>query len=170
MIRTFLSTAAVALAPAVALSAAHATDHHKQADYSQEKDIVDTASAAGEFKTLLAAVDATGLVQGLKSEGPFTVFAPTDEAFEALPDGTVDDLLQPENREQLAAILTYHVLPGMYYSDAIAGKSASVATFNGAEVDVDGTDGVTVDGVPVVKADIEASNGVIHVIDEVLMP
>ncbi|MEM6466356.1 MAG: fasciclin domain-containing protein [Pseudomonadota bacterium] len=134
------------------------------------KDIVDTAAGAETFSTLVAAVTAADLVETLKSEGPFTVFAPTDEAFAALPEGTVDTLLKPENKDQLVAVLTYHVLPGKVMSGDIAGKELSVATVNGEEVDVNATDGVMVDNATVVAADIEASNGVIHVIDTVILP
>ena len=134
------------------------------------KDIVDTAAGAETFSTLVAAVTAADLVETLKSEGPFTVFAPTDEAFAALPEGTVDTLLKPENKDQLVAVLTYHVLPGKVMSGDIAGKELSVATVNGEEVDVNATDGVMVYNATVVAADIEASNGVIHVIDTVILP
>jgi len=132
-------------------------------------DIVDTAASAGQFETLVAAVKAAGLVETLKGDGPFTVFAPTDEAFAKLPDGTVENLLKPENKEQLVAILTYHVVPGKIMSSAIAGKQAQVPTVEGSELAVDATEGVMVDNATVVKADIEASNGVIHVIDTVVV-
>jgi uncharacterized surface protein with fasciclin (FAS1) repeats len=135
-----------------------------------EKDIVDTAVSAGNFTTLVAAVQAAGLVDTLKSEGPFTVFAPTDAAFAALPAGTVENLLKPENKDQLIAVLTYHVIPGKVMSGDIAGKSLEVKTVQGSMVDVNATDGVMVDGATVVAADIEASNGVIHVIDQVILP
>ncbi|MEP1574154.1 fasciclin domain-containing protein [Roseibium album] len=135
-----------------------------------EKDIVDTAVGAGSFKTLVAAVQAAGLVDTLKGEGPFTVFAPTDEAFAALPEGTVENLLKPENKDQLVAILTYHVVPGKVMSSDIAGKKAEVASVQGNKISVDATDGVKVDGAKVVTADIETSNGVIHVIDAVILP
>lgn len=135
-----------------------------------EKDIVDTAVGAGSFNTLVAAVQAAGLVDTLKGEGPFTVFAPTDEAFAALPEGTVENLLKPENKDQLVAILTYHVVPGKVMSSDIAGKKADVASVQGGEISVDATNGVKVDGAKVVSADIETSNGVIHVIDAVILP
>jgi len=135
-----------------------------------EKDIVDTAVSAGSFNTLVAAVQAAGLVDTLKGEGPFTVFAPTDEAFAALPEGTVENLLKPENKDQLVAILTYHVVPGKVMSSDIAGKKAEVASVQGGKISVDATDGVKVDGAKVVTADIETSNGVIHVIDAVILP
>ncbi|MEM7405846.1 MAG: fasciclin domain-containing protein [Pseudomonadota bacterium] len=135
-----------------------------------KKDIVDTAAAAGSFQTLVAAVKAAGLVETLKGDGPFTVFAPTDAAFAKLPAGTVESLLKPENRDQLTAILTYHVVPGKIMSGDIAGKQAAVKTVQGQSIDVNATDGVRVDGASVVKADIDTSNGVIHVIDSVILP
>lgn len=133
------------------------------------KDIVDTAVEAGSFETLVAAVQAAGLVETLKGDGPFTVFAPTDEAFAALPEGTVEELLKPENADQLTAILTYHVVPGKVMSgDLTDGMEA--ATVEGSEVTIMTEGGVTVDGASVVTADIETSNGVIHVIDQVILP
>ncbi|PXW68559.1 putative surface protein with fasciclin (FAS1) repeats [Loktanella sp. PT4BL] len=135
-----------------------------------EPDIVDIAASNGNFNTLVAAVTAAGLVDTLKSEGPFTVFAPTDAAFAALPAGTVETLLMPENIDQLTAILTYHVVPGAVTSDQLAGQRLSVATVNGEEVHIDGRNGVTVENATVTTADIIASNGVIHVIDAVLLP
>ncbi len=137
---------------------------------SKAADIVDTAIAAGSFNTLVAAVQAADLVDTLKGEGPFTVFAPTDEAFAALPAGTVDNLLLPENRDQLVAVLTYHVIPGRVMSADIAGQTLSVETVQGGELEVDATSGVMVNDATVVTADVEASNGVIHVIDTVLLP
>ena len=134
------------------------------------QDIVDTAVAAGQFNTLVAAVQAAGLVDVLKGDGPFTVFAPTDEAFAALPEGTVENLLKPENREQLVAVLTYHVVPGKIMSTDIAGKSTDVASVQGSSLSVDATDGVKADNATVVAADIETDNGVIHVIDQVVLP
>ena len=137
---------------------------------TKAQDIVDTAIAAGQFDTLVAAVQAAGLVEVLKGDGPFTVFAPTDEAFAALPAGTVDNLLKPENKDQLAAVLTYHVVPGKIMSADIAGKTAEVTTVQGSDLSVNATDGVMVDNATVVAADIEADNGVIHVIDQVVLP
>lgn len=133
-------------------------------------DIVDTAVGAGSFNTLVAAVKAAGLVETLKGPGPFTVFAPTDEAFAKLPAGTVQDLLKPENREKLAAILTYHVVPGkVMAADVIRLKKAK--TVQGQEVKIKaGSGGVMVDNAKVVQTDIETSNGVIHVIDTVILP
>ena len=150
--------AAGAVALALSFSAAKAAD------------IVDTAIAAGSFKTLVTAVKAAGLVETLKGKGPFTVFAPTDEAFAKLPAGTVENLLKPENKKQLVAILTYHVVSGKVMSKDLAGKKTMAKSVEGGEISVDATDGVKVDNAKVVKADIEASNGVIHVIDAVIMP
>lgn len=133
-------------------------------------DIVDTAVAAGSFKTLVAAVTAAGLVDTLKSDGPFTVFAPSDDAFSALPAGTVEDLVKPENKEKLSAILLLHVLPGKIMAADLAGQVLDPETAGGSTVHVDATNGVTVDGAKVVTADIACTNGVIHVIDTVLRP
>ena len=137
---------------------------------AKAQDIVDTAVAAGNFSTLVAAVQAAGLVDVLKSEGPFTVFAPTDEAFAALPEGTVESLLRPENRDQLVAVLTYHVVPGKIMSAEIAGQSTEVESVQGSALSVDATDGVRVDNANVVAVDIETDNGVIHIIDQVVIP
>ena len=134
------------------------------------KDILDTAVGAGSFTTLVAAVQAAGLVDVLKGDGPFTVFAPTDEAFAALPAGTVETLLKPENKEQLVNILTYHVLPGKVMSGDIAGKSLEVTMVNGGTAKINASYGVKIGGAKVVTADVEASNGVIHVIDAVILP
>jgi len=134
------------------------------------QDIVDTAVAAGSFKTLTTALQAAGLVDTLKGKGPFTVFAPTDEAFAKLPPGTVEDLLKPENKEKLVAILTYHVVPGKVMAAQIA-KMSSLKTLNGQSlaISVDGGT-VMVDNAKVFKTDILCSNGVIHVIDSVMLP
>jgi len=151
--------AAVALPLLVGGTAGHAAD------------IVETAANAGSFDTLVAAVEAAGLVETLKGDGPFTVFAPTDEAFAQLPEGTVDSLLQPENRDQLVAILTYHVVPGKVLSSDLAGQAMEVETAQGSPVSIDASDGaVKVDEATVTQADIETDNGVIHVIDMVIMP
>ena len=132
-------------------------------------DIVDTAVNAGSFATLVAAVEAAGLVETLKGEGPFTVFAPTDEAFAALPEGTVETLLMPENIDQLTAILTYHVVPGAVMSgDLSDGMMAS--TVQGGDLMISLGDAVMVNDATVTTADIEASNGVIHVVDTVIIP
>lgn len=134
-------------------------------------DIVDTAVKAGQFNTLAAALKAGDLVVVLKGAGPFTVFAPTDEAFKKLPPGTVENLLKPENKAQLVKILTYHVVPGKVMSSALAGKKTDAKTVQGEMVMVDATmGGVTVNGAKVVTADVAADNGVIHVIDTVLIP
>jgi uncharacterized surface protein with fasciclin (FAS1) repeats len=155
VMRTFT---AGALALALSMSVAKAAD------------IVDTAVAAGSFNTLVTAVKAAGLVDTLKGTGPFTVFAPNDGAFAKLPAGTVENLLKPENKDKLVAILTYHVVPGKVMSKDIAGKKMMVKTVEGGRVAIDATDGVSVDGAKVLKADIETSNGVIHVIDTVVIP
>jgi uncharacterized surface protein with fasciclin (FAS1) repeats len=133
------------------------------------QDIVDVAVGAGSFNTLVAAVQAAGLVETLKGEGPFTVFAPTDEAFAALPAGTVENLLLPENKDQLVAILTYHVVPGKVMSTDLS-NGMEAATVQGANVTIMTEGGVKVNGANVVTADVEASNGVIHVIDAVILP
>lgn len=157
---TMLRRTFIALATTTALSTSAFAAGHSM-------DIVDTAVEAGTFTTLVAAVEAAGLVETLKGEGPFTVFAPTDEAFAALPEGTVEGLL--EDPEALAAILTYHVVPGAVMStDLTDGMTAT--TVNGADVTIGTMGGVTVNDANVVTADIEASNGVIHVIDAVIMP
>jgi len=132
-----------------------------------EKDIVDTAAEAGTFTTLLAAAEAAGLVDTLKGDGPFTVFAPTDEAFAALPEGTVEGLLA--DPEALAAILTYHVVPGEVMSTDLS-DGMMATTVNGADVIIMLGDQVMVNDATVIAADVDASNGVIHVIDSVLLP
>jgi uncharacterized surface protein with fasciclin (FAS1) repeats len=158
MIRTTLA----ALATATTLATPALADNH------MGQDIVDTAVAAGNFETLVAAVQAAGLVETLKGEGPFTVFAPTDAAFAELPEGTVESLL--EDTEALTEILTYHVVPGAVMSgDLSDGMMAETVEGSEIEISIDG-DTVMVDGATVTTADIEASNGVIHVIDAVIMP
>lgn len=134
------------------------------------KDIVDTAVSAGSFKTLTTALEAAGLVETLKGKGPFTVFAPTDEAFAKLPEGTLKSLLKPANKQKLTSILTYHVVAGnVKAADVI--KLSSVKTLNGESITIKVVgDKVLINGATVVKADIAASNGTIHVIDTVLMP
>ena len=134
------------------------------------KDIVDTAVAAGSFNTLAAALKAAGLVDTLKGAGPFTVFAPTDEAFAKLPAGTVENLLKPENKDKLVSILTYHVVPGDVTSKQVV-KLTEAKTVNGQDVKIKVDGGsVMIDNAKVIKPDVKASNGVIHVIDTVLMP
>jgi uncharacterized surface protein with fasciclin (FAS1) repeats len=137
---------------------------------ADRKDIVDTAVGAGSFKTLVAAVQAAGLVDTLKGAGPFTVFAPTDEAFAKLPAGTVESLLKPENKDKLVAVLTYHVVPGKVMAADVV-KLTEAKTVQGSSVKITaGQAGVMVDNAKVVKTDIETSNGVIHVIDAVILP
>lgn len=154
---TFALTAAASMLASTAFAEGHS------------KDIVDTAIEAGSFETLVAAVQAAGLVETLKGEGPFTVFAPTDAAFAALPEGTVENLLLPENKDQLVSILTYHVVPGKVMSTDLM-DDMEAETVQGATVTIDLDTGVMVEGATVTTADIEASNGVIHVIDTVMLP
>jgi len=137
---------------------------------AEQKDVVDTAVGAGDFTTLVTAIKAAGLVETLKGKGPFTVFAPTDEAFAKLPAGTVENLLKPENKQKLVSILTYHVVPGKVMASEVV-KLADAKTVNGQSltINVEGQM-VMVDSAKVVKTDIECSNGVIHVIDAVVMP
>jgi uncharacterized surface protein with fasciclin (FAS1) repeats len=136
---------------------------------AQAADIVDTAVGAGNFNTLVAAVQAAGLVETLKGEGPFTVFAPTDEAFAALPAGTVENLLKPDNKDQLIAVLTFHVVPGKVMSTDLS-NGMTAKTVQGSEITIMTEGGVQVNGANVVAADIAADNGVIHVIDKVILP
>ena len=166
---SIIKTMSLAVAAACVMAASAVAEHHGEMKEAKA-DIVDTAVGAGSFTTLVAAVQAAGLEETLRSEGPFTVFAPTDEAFAKLPEGTVETLLMPENKDQLVSILTFHVLSGKVKSKDIAGKELSVATVQGSEVAIDATDGVIVGGANVVKADIYTSNGVIHVIDTVILP
>ncbi len=154
---------------AIALTAAAALMGTAAFAGSMKKDIVDTAAGAGDFGTLLAAAEAAGLVETLKGDGPFTVFAPTDAAFAALPEGTVEDLLKPENKDQLAAILTYHVVPGKVMSTDLQ-DDMEATTVQGSSVTIDLDNGVMVEEANVTTADIETSNGVIHVIDKVILP
>ena len=168
-LRRFVAPALVTLiavsATFAGASRVDAMDHGKKS-----KDIVDTAVAAGDFKTLAAALEAAGLIDTLKGEGPFTVFAPTDAAFAKLPAGTVESLLEPGNKDKLTALLTYHVVPGKVTASDVV-KLDSAKTVNGESVTIASTGGkVKVDGATVTAADIMASNGVIHVIDSVIMP
>jgi len=156
--RSFLAAAAVSSLALSALAGGHS------------KDIVDTALNAGSFTTLAAALEAAGLIDALKGDGPFTVFAPTDDAFAALPAGTVEMLLMPENKDKLVDILTYHVLAGQVMAADIAGKVTSVEMLNGGKATVDAQNGVKINEANVVAADVMASNGVIHVIDAVIIP
>ncbi len=153
--KTLAATSFVALMSAPALADNHGAD------------IVDTAIAAGDFTTLVAAIEAAGLVETLKGEGPFTVFAPTDDAFAALPEGTVEGLLN--DIPTLTSILTYHVVPGAVMSTDLS-DGMMAETVNGQSVTITIGEGVQVDGANVTTADIEASNGVIHVIDAVILP
>ena len=143
--------------------------HSHSDSHSHSKDIVATAVEAGKFNTLAAALEAAGLVETLQEEGPFTVFAPTDDAFAALPEGTLQELLLPENKDQLIKILTYHVVAGKVMSGDL--ESGKVKTVEGSEVKVKvSKTGVNVNNATVVKADVPASNGIIHVIDTVILP
>ena len=153
-----VSIAVIALS--VSIGAASATS----------KNIVETAVQSGKFNTLVAALKAAGLVNTLNGKGPFTVFAPSDTAFSKLPAGTVDGLLMPENKAKLVSILAYHVIPGKVMSGDIAGKKISVKTVQGSKISVDAMYGVKINDSNVVSADIAATNGVIHVIDKVLIP
>jgi uncharacterized surface protein with fasciclin (FAS1) repeats len=132
-------------------------------------DIVDTALSAGNFSTLAAALGAAGLIEALKSDGPFTVFAPTDDAFAKIPPQTLGELLQPENKEKLTAILTYHVIPGKVTAHDVANLN-SATTLQGQALTISRQDGVKINDAKVIAPDVEATNGVIHVIDTVLMP
>jgi len=170
MIRRFrqgLRVTSIVMAAALVLSLAIGAYAGPKA---ASQDIVDTAVAAGSFKTLAAALQAAGLVDTLKGKGPFTVFAPTDEAFAKLPPGTVEDLLKPENKEKLVAILTYHVVPGKDLASQVT-KMSSIKTVNGQSIAISVNGGtVMVDNAKVTKTDILCSNGVIHVIDSVILP
>lgn len=163
--------AAAQKAQAKAHAKAQAKAHVQVVAFNADrKDIVDTAVGAGSFKTLVAAVQAAGLVETLKGAGPFTVFAPTDEAFAKLPAGTVESLLKPENKEKLVAVLTYHVVPGKVMAADVV-KLTEAPTVQGSKAKVKVVDGtVMIDNAKVVKTDIETSNGVIHVIDAVILP
>jgi uncharacterized surface protein with fasciclin (FAS1) repeats len=169
MTSMFSRLAAFAVAIPLALGAISA-DAGNYGAAKAKMDIVDTAASNGSFNTLVAAVKAADLVQTLKGKGPFTVFAPTDAAFAKLPKGTLESLLKPENKAKLQAILTYHVLPGKVMSGDIAGKMLDAKTVQGSMVKVNATSGVMVDNATVTKADIKASNGIIHVIDTVILP
>jgi uncharacterized surface protein with fasciclin (FAS1) repeats len=159
--RTLLAAAALA---AFGLPAPARAETHPS------KDIVDTAVAAGSFKTLATALQAAGLVETLKGPGPYTVFAPTDAAFAALPAGTVESLLKPENRDQLVSILTYHVVPGRVTANEVATMDTAASVQGGnLRIRVDGGS-VAINDARVIAADVMAGNGVIHVIDKVLMP
>lgn len=157
-----VSTLAAAALVAVSLSANHAL--------AKGVTIVETAVNAGSFQTLVAALKAANLVDTLNGTGPFTVFAPTDAAFAKLPAGTVENLLKPENKAQLTAILTYHVVPGKIMAADLAGKKTTAKTVQGSELMVNAMSGVMINESTVTGADVNASNGVIHIIDSVLIP
>ncbi len=164
--KTMKTLAAAALGMAVLTGSVRAYGDSAE---TPSKNIVETAVEAGSFQTLVAAVTAAGLAETLSGPGPFTVFAPTDEAFAALPEGTLEELLKPENKETLVGILTYHVVPGKVMAADVA--PGQVATVNGAEATIAvSPDCVTIDAANVVKTDVVASNGVIHVIDAVILP
>ncbi|RLQ19584.1 fasciclin domain-containing protein [Vibrio sp. SBT000027] len=164
MFNKLIKTTSVLVATLLFTAFAHA-NHHEM-----KKDIVDVAAENGSFNTLVAAVKAADLVDTLKGEGPFTVLAPTDEAFAALPEGTVDMLLKPENKDKLVAVLTYHVIPGKIMAAEVM-KLNSAVTVQGSAVMIAIDDSnVMIDNAKVIMPDVEASNGVIHVIDAVLLP
>ncbi|MBT9241439.1 fasciclin domain-containing protein [Vibrio splendidus] len=164
MFNKLIKTTSVLVATLLFTTFAQA-NHHEM-----KKDIVDVAAENGSFNTLVAAVKAADLVDTLKGEGPFTVLAPTDEAFAALPEGTVDMLLKPENKDKLVAVLTYHVIPGKIMAAEVM-KLNSAVTVQGSAVMIAIDDGnVMIDNAKVIMPDVEASNGVIHVIDAVLLP
>jgi uncharacterized surface protein with fasciclin (FAS1) repeats len=142
--------------------------HRKAPKAEKPKDIVETAVAAGSFKTLAKALEAAGLVEALQGEGPYTVFAPTDEAFEKLPEGTLEAVLK--DKEKLTAILTYHVVPGKVLAADVVKLEEAETLLKDAKVKIDAKDGVKINNAKVIKADIECTNGVIHVIDTVLIP
>ncbi len=161
----FALVAVLAVSSPVSAQYMSSSKHEKS-----EKDIVETAIAAGSFETLVAAVKAAGLVETLQGDGPFTVFAPTDEAFAKLPAGTVESLLKPENRDKLIAVLTYHVVPGRLMAKDVVGEKY-LKTVQGQKIKVSlKGDAAMVDDARIVKTDIETSNGVIHVIDSVMLP
>ncbi|MBA6340134.1 fasciclin domain-containing protein [Colwellia sp. MB02u-10] len=169
MLNKFIAVLSLMVASLAFMPAAFA-GHHNEGDHGMKKDIVDVAAENGSFNTLVAAIKAAGLVDTLKSEGPFTVFAPTDEAFAKLPEGTVEMLLEPENKDKLASILTYHVVSGKVMSTDVV-KIDSATSVQGEMLMVEVVDGnVMINNAKVIMADVKASNGVIHVIDTVLMP
>ncbi len=171
ILRTSLLAASLAVASLAVAPSAFADNHGAHAAQATEtKTVVEIAAGNPDFSTLVAAVQAAGLAETLSGEGPFTIFAPTNAAFAALPAGTVENLLKPENKDQLVAILTYHVVPGRVLAADVVGLDTA-ATVNGASVDitVEGTS-VKVDNANVTATDIQGSNGVIHVIDAVILP
>lgn len=169
MQRLLMNAAKMLMVAQLTFIAANANAGH-HGEMKAKKDIVDTAVAAGQFETLAAALSAADLIDTLKGDGPFTVFAPTDAAFAKLPEGTVESLLKPENRDQLVAILTYHVVPGKVDSSKVVTLSEAT-TVNGTDIAIAVEDGsVKINDATVVKADIDTSNGIIHVIDSVILP
>ena len=169
-----LAVFVLALATTSAFATSKTFDNHKMkgkkaATTDSAKDIVDTAASAGMFNTLVAAVKAAGLVDTLKGDGPFTVFAPTDEAFAKLPAGTVESLLKPENKDKLVQILTYHVVAGKVTAKDVV-KLKEAMTVQGGKVKINAKNGVRINNSNVIKADVMTTNGVIHVIDTVLLP
>jgi uncharacterized surface protein with fasciclin (FAS1) repeats len=174
---SFRLLAAVFLVVGMVVNVAALAGGHSAAKQATQGDIVDVAVDAGTFATLVAAVQAAELVDALKGEGPYTVFAPTDEAFAALPEGTVENLLKPENQAQLQAVLLYHVVPGKVMKSDLESGSLDAETLQGSTVEIIKSEGwtekqrlITVNGANVVTADVAASNGVIHVIDAVILP
>lgn len=171
-----IAIAAATLALAGAVWTVPASAHERARSWTafaastQSNDIVGVASKAGQFQTLLAAAEAAGLVGALQGRGPLTVFAPTDDAFKQLPAGTVERLLRPENREELRRLLSYHVVEGRVLAGDLAGRTLRPRTLAGPRLSVDGRQGVAINTARVVTADVAASNGVIHVIDRVLLP
>jgi uncharacterized surface protein with fasciclin (FAS1) repeats len=169
-----LTLASTVLGSAVMAGKPYYPNKNQAAEQSQtvaaesQQTIVDIATSADSFKTLTAALKAADLVVVLQGEGPFTVFAPTDEAFAALPEGTIEELLKPENKDKLVKILTYHVVPGAVMSTDL--KAGEITTVEGSKVMIELGDSVKVNDAKVVQADIKASNGVIHVIDQVIIP
>jgi uncharacterized surface protein with fasciclin (FAS1) repeats len=169
MLNKFIAVLSLMVASLAFMPAAFA-GHHNEGDHGMKKDIVDVAAENGSFNTLVAAIKAAGLVDTLKGKGPFTVFAPTDDAFAKLPEGTVEMLLEPENKDKLASILTYHVVSGKVMSTDVV-KIDSAATVQGQMLMVEVVAGsVMINNAKIIMADVKASNGVIHVIDTVLMP
>jgi uncharacterized surface protein with fasciclin (FAS1) repeats len=164
MLNKFITTVSIVVASLAFMPVSYA-EHH-----GMKKDIVDVAAENGSFNTLVAAVKAGGLVETLKGDGPFTVFAPTDEAFAKLPEGTLEMLLKPENKDKLVEILTYHVVSGKVMSTDVV-KVTSAPTIQGKMLMVNVIDGnVMINKAKIIMADVKASNGVIHVIDTVLIP
>lgn len=167
----FAAAAVLALTAISPVAEAHRPPVQRQHEVARTTgDIVAVARGAGQFTTLLAAAEAAGLLETLQGPGPLTVFAPTDAAFNALPHGTVQSLLRPENRERLRALISYHVTSGRITAADLAGRTAAPVSANGAILAIDGRNGVRVNNATVIAADVAASNGVIHVIDAVLMP